>query len=319
MNTIETSVGAYVKPTKKLYKRSTKRMTFYILAMALPILQLAIFYVYINFNSFLLAFKNYTDYIHTEYAGFDNFKWAFEKLGESGSMFKVSLINYAVNLFLGLGLSIIFSYYLSKKYWASGMFKTVLFMPQILSVAVLAVLYKYIVTDVYSIVTETLTGIDDVPGLLDNSDTALGTIIFFNVWTTFGAQVLMFTGAMSGINDSIVEAAHLDGATVMQEFFYITIPMIWPTFVTYFVTGLAGIFNNQMNLYTFYPGGTPFHGMDTMGYYLFFTMQDSDVFAPKNGITYSQISALGLILTFMVLPLTLGARKLLETFGPRTD
>lgn len=300
---------------KRYFKRSTKRLVFYSLMVALPILQLAVFYVYVNINSFLLAFQNYTSPLISEFAGIENFKWAFQKLGESGFMFKNSLINFAANLFLSLGLSIIFSYYLAKKYPASGFFKTILFMPQILSSVVLTVLFRYIVTDVYIAVVEQLTG-EQVLGLLNNKETTFGTIVFFTIWSSFGAQVLMFTGAMSGIDESLIEAAHLDGASVMQEFFYITMPMIWHTFVTYFVTTLAGIFTHQMNLYTFFGNGA--HDYATMGYYLFAAAKESDVFMP-GGVTYSQLAALGLVLTFIVLPLTLGTKKLLTKFGPSMD
>lgn len=310
MTNTETMINAPQNNTRRYYKRSQKRLLFYVLMVALPVLQVAIFYLYVNINSFLLAFKNYTSYFEAEFAGLDNFKWAFERLGSSGSMFRNSFIKYLADLFLSLGLSIIFSYYLAKKYPAAGFFKTILFMPQILSAVVLTVLFRYIVNDVYMVIA------GEELGLLDNPETALGTIVFFSIWVSFGSQVLMFTGAMSGIDDSVIEAAHLDGASVMQEFFYITMPMIWHTFVTYFVTTLAGIFTNQMNLYTFF--GENAGELSTMGYYLYTSAKGSDVYMPGD-VSYSQLSALGLVLTFIVLPLTLGSKKLLTKLGPSMD
>lgn len=318
MNSTEMMIKAPQNNNKKLFKRSTKRLVFYSLMVTLPVLQVAIFYVYVNINSFLLAFKNYTSYFDAEFARFDNFQWAFEQLGRSGYMFKHSLINFASSLFLSLGLSIIFSYYLAKKFPMSGFFKTILFMPQILSSVVLVVLFRYIVCDVYMVIGEQLTG-EVVQPLLDDTDTSgrtFGTLVFFHVWAGFGAQVLMFTGAMSGIDESVIEAAHLDGTSVMQEFFYITMPLIWHTFVTYFVTTMAGIFTNQMNIYTFF--GDAGYNFATMGYYLFSTAKKADLFTPEV-TNYSQLSALGLVLTFIVLPLTLGAKKLLTKFGPSVD
>lgn len=305
---------------KRTYSRTTKRLVFYVLIMALPVLQFCIFYIYVNFNSFALAFQTYTSTDAgrvSSFAGFDNFKVAFEQLKTSGFMFKNSLLLYACNLLIGTSLALFFSFYLAKKYPASGLFKVILFMPQIISSVVLGILFKFIANDAYSAIVGQLTGLTEVKGLLDNDATAFGTLLFYNVWVSFGTNVLMYTGAMSGINESVVESAQLDGANVMQEFFHITIPMIFPTLTTFIVVGLAGIFTNQMNLYTFFKNNAG--QMSTMGYFLYVQAQGSDVIATRGYLDYPQLSALGLILTLIVLPLTLGTRKLLEKYGPSTD
>ena len=303
---------------KKLQSRSTKRLLFYILIMFLPILQFCIFYIYINANSFILAFTEYADLTaEPTFAGFDNFKVAFERLQESGFMFKNSIIFYLVNLFLGLGLAIIFSFYLAKQYVASGFFKTILFLPQVLSGLVLGILFNYVVEDVYV----TLAKQFSVPvegGLLSNPDTSTQywTVVFYSIFVSFGSNVLLITGAMSGIDESIIESSHLDGVNVIQEFIHITFPMIFPTFVTFFVVQLAGIFTNQMNLFTFYRNDAG--DLSTMGYFLYVEAIHSDVYVTKR-MTYSQLSALGLLLTAIVLPLTLISRKLLNKFGPSEE
>ena len=80
--------------------------------------------------------------------------------------------------------------------------------------------------------------------------------------------MLMYSGAMSGVSDSVIEAAKLDGITPIREFFYIIVPLIYPTLVTFLVVEVAGIFTNQMNLYNFY-GLKAEYSLYTFGYFLY--------------------------------------------------
>ena len=64
-------------------KRFDKKLLFYIGLLALPLLQFCIFYVYVNFNSFVLAVKRYDVVNFTyEYVGFGNFEEVFNKVSK---------------------------------------------------------------------------------------------------------------------------------------------------------------------------------------------------------------------------------------------
>ena len=116
-------------------------------------------------------------------------------------------------------------------------------MPQIISGLIFATIFRYIATDGYIFLMEKFTG-KEVLGLLDNADTRFTTLVFFNIWVSFGVNVLLYSGAMSGINESVVESARLDGVNVVQEFIHITLPLIYPTIVTFIVINLSGVFTN---------------------------------------------------------------------------
>ena len=319
---VETAVQQHhVK--KRMNNRTKKRLGFYALIVTLPLLQLCLFYIYVNFNSILLAFQEYSNntqglgYV-INFAGFKNFAVAIEKIGNSGYMIKNSLIAFFWRTGVGLSLALIFSFYLTKKYYASGFYKVILYMPQIVSHVVFALLFRYIVTDVYPQVARMITGQENVLGLLDNLDTKYATVVFYNVWIGFGVNVILFTGAMSGINDSIVESAQMDGVNVIQEFFQITIPMIFPTLITFIVVGIAAIFTDQMQLYTMF--GVHADELSTIGYFLYVETTTSDVISPSiNTMNYSQLSALGLTLTLIVFPITMTIRKVLEKYGPSVN
>ncbi len=312
-----------------LLSRSQKRLIFYILMMAIPVIQFSIFYVYVNINSFRLAFVNFdlnetaTAY-ETVFVGFENFKKAWDFFTSNLYMVKNSLILYVGQLVIVMGLALFFSYYIAKKYMLAGFFRAVLYLPQIISSVVLVVLYKYMVTDVYVKLVEIFTGktqADGVLGLLDtpNASTKLAVIIIYNLFVGFGSNVLIFTGTMSGIDNSIIESAQLDGVGVMGEFWHIYIPLIFPTFTTFVVTGLAQMLLANMQLFTFFGSSAP-EEIQVFGYYMYVNTVNGSMYQKSaKGLSYTELSALGLIMTAIVVPLTLIVRKLMETFGPSTD
>lgn len=255
-------------------------------------------------------------YIST-FAGFDNFSVAWNTLTSQTQFLTNSLILYGCTTLLGLTLALVFSYYLSKGYLGSGFFRCILFLPQVVSSISLVLLYRYIVDKGYISFMEML-GREDVQGLLINVDTQFVTLLFYSLFFGFGVNVLLFTGAMSGINESVIESARLEGVSDIQEFIYITIPMIWPTFITFFVVGVAQVFTNQMNLVSFY-GVAAEPRVTTIGYFLYSETLQAELTGGIKRLSLPQLSAMGLILTFIIAPLTLIIKKMLEKFGPSTE
>ncbi|MBE5751157.1 MAG: sugar ABC transporter permease [Clostridiales bacterium] len=303
---------------KKINQRLLSRQLFYLAIILLPVIQFAIFYIYVNLNSFTMAFQKYEANVDTTgytvtFAKMENFKEAWEILQKNSFMIRNSLVMYAFGLLFGTTLSIVFSYYIYKKYFLSGLFRVMLFLPQIISGLIFAILFKYIVTDVYEYFYLKITGMEGT-GLLDNLDTRFGTVVFFNLWISFGISVLMYSNSMSTIDPSIVESAQLDGANTIKEFIYITLPSIYPTLVSFFIIGFTGIFTNQNGLFDMF--GTNANTLATLGYYLFMVVESADVDTIPS---FSVISALCLILTFVMAPITLALRKVLNRVGPSED
>lgn len=307
-------------PRNKGMTKKTKRLLFYIAVVALPIAQFCIFYLYVNFNSIIVAFQRYdlpagggTGYVKS-FAAFENFKAAFGTLFSSQKMVLNSVKMIACELFIGLPLALVFSFYIYKKFFMSKAFKVMLFMPQIISSIIFVTLFKYMAGDVYKAIFHAERGLLDVDA---PQSVRMATILFYNIWISFGVNVMMFTGTMSGIDDSIVEAASLDGANLFQEFRYVTLPMIWSTFTTFVVISLTGIFTHQLNLFAFFSISAG--DMSSFGYFLFIKSLDPNNlrYNPMtNNVTYSQLSALGLILTVITLPIVLVTRKVMEKLGP---
>lgn len=299
MNTLE---------QKRKLSRTAKQRIFFWCIIALPLLQFCVFYIGVNLNSILLAFRNYDYETGYSFAGFSNFKrvwydWINNEI--FGVMFANSFLTYAVTLLVGLTLALLFSYFIYKKMPLSNMFRVMLFMPNILSTLVMVLLFKYFSENA---IPELLG--NSIGGLLSTTKTAMSALLFFLIWTGFGTQVLMFVGAMNNISESVVESAKLDGISPFKEFIFISVPLIWPTVVTFIIVGISVLFTNQLNLYSFYGRGAPFR-VQTVGYYLYKSAQSGTL--PE----YPYLAAMGLMLTFITLPIVLLVKWLLERFGPK--
>ena len=100
---------------------------------------------------------------------------------------------------------------------------------------------------------------------------------------------------------------------MVQELWYIILPLIYPTLSTFLVTGFAGILSNAGPLTTFYLYDAPYETYNMGYYYLIQTTRVSD----QSG--YPILAAGGLIMTLLVAPLTHLFNHLLEKFGPEVD
>ena len=309
---------------KKVMTRQQKRLLFYVLMFAFPLLQFCLFYLYVNFNSFVIAFEKTTPKLNSlgydVFFTWDNFKTAFTFFfsASSGKMIWNSIQLLICQLVIVTPLGLLFSYYIAKgKRW-SPFFRIMLYLPQVLSVVVLGVLFQYIVNEVYPYVAEKYFGKEEVVGLLlptSSYNAKFYSALVFTIWFSFGANVIIYTGAMSGVDQSVVESAQLDGVTAMQEFFHIYVPMIFSTVTTFVVTGIAGIFNNQMNLHIFFANSGD---VNVFGYY-FYKLTALNVENGSPSMNLNELAALGLIATAILVPATLLVRKLMNKFGPSVD
>lgn len=307
-------------------KNKRRDLLFVLLLLLWPTLQFCVFYIGVNFNSFLMVFQTHSrvnGVLHTTTsleAFKNNFEWLKVGLFKSKdftTMIKMSLLTWGIGVVTATPLGLLFSYYISKKFAGSQFFRTILYMPSIVSGLVLVIIYKSMLNNpIKEIITPKMEDLNLFNAYLLSSKNPLSVrltfLLLFNIWSSFGSSVLMYSNAMSGIDPEIYESASIDGARGIKEFVHISFPMIWPTFSVFFVNNLATIATNQHNLYAVYgfqPG--PNNDMLNFGYYMFREVSSG----PSH---YAHMALLGLVLSAVVIPVTLIVRKLLEKFGPST-
>ncbi|HVK26192.1 MAG TPA: sugar ABC transporter permease [Actinokineospora sp.] len=113
----------------------------------------------------------------------------------------------------------------------STFYKVVLFLPQVLAVAVVGVLFQAVYRPDGSGVLNGLlsvVGVDPV-GWLTEPDLALWAIVAVMVWQAVGFYVVLFSAGMAAIPKELHESAELDGCGRVRMFFLITLPLLWDT------------------------------------------------------------------------------------------
>lgn len=307
-------------------------------------LHTAIFYFYVNINTVILAFQKITEnpngvgYLYEFDSTFRSFKVAWNEL-IVGQLYMIGngAKFFAIDWPISFTLALSFSFYIYKKYPGAGLFKTMLFMPSIISGLVFCIIYTYLCEHGYGQIMCMIEGkevtyrnIISYGSLLRKADTAFFCIVFYNIWISFGSNILLYSGAMSGIDESVVESAHLDGANTLQEFWFISLPLIFPTIISLVVTVITGVMTSNAGTLSLY--GDSFSGVPdetirevkTIGYQM-------HILAQRLGLNGAQLteetvkfntcdlSAYGLIVTAVVVPIVLTIRKLLTKYGPSVD
>lgn len=298
-------------------KSDKKKWFFYACLIFFPLLQFAIMYVGVNFNSFLMSFQKYdTETNSWVMIGFDNFRAVFYDLFKSpDKTLLMSILNamqyYATSMLFVFPLQLLFAYYIFKKNVGWKLFRIVLFIPSIVSGVVLMILFQNYFDYFIPNILNKIFG-SNIPPLASDPATRFKSIVIFNCFISFGMIVLIYTGAMTGIPESVIEAGQLDGVNSMQEFFYLILPQIFGTVSVFLVTGIAGIFTNQLHLYTVYGTSYPDSSVITIGYYIYMNVQ-------KNGRQMAILpyyACLSLSLTLVVAPLILTLRSLFKKIDP---
>ena len=293
---------------KRVLKKRTKQLLFCLAITIIPMIQFLIMYVGVNFNSVLLAFQKHDTLSgETIFVGFKNFSNVFKNLFTGSTLSRAllnSVICWALGLFVGTLFAIMFSYYLYKKFWGYRLFKVMLFLPSMISMSVFVLIFNYFVDFA-------IPDYFNIMGLLTDPKTIFPTILFFNIWISFGTNVIMYSNAMGGIDESIIEYARIDGVSPIRELFCIVVPIIFPTLQTFIVTGIAGIFIGQANLYLFY-GSHCDPEIMTIGYYLFTRV----VGETASRAEYPYAAAMGILFTLVAAPITFGVKRLLDKADP---
>lgn len=297
------------EPTRIKKRRHSKgNIIFYWALLALPLLQLLIFYFGVNFQTILMAFQRYDAFT-------DTFTWDVKTnitkflsdVTTPGfwTMMKNSFWVYIFTQLAGTALSILFAYYIHRKHLGSNFFRFVLFLPSVIPAILLTVMYKDAVGLGLPAWMSFLFGKDmNNPFVSSAGGVRYMLITLFTIWTSFGGQVLIYSATMDRIDYSIIEAGKIDGTTPWQEFRYLIMPNIAPAVSVFVVTGIACFFSNDNNIYNFLSWNA-MPQEKTVGYLLYTLVADG-----KTGYCYSAF--LGLICSLILIPVVTVVRKLID-------
>lgn len=245
-------IGFIKMKLKKIQlSRKASRNIFIIVMLAYPVLQFALFWGYVNFNTIVLTFQKFSwttgDYV---YAGIQNYKSVIDDFINSEStkrMLTNSLLYMPVTCFISLPLSLIFSYFLSKKVPLNNFFRVVFFLPSILPIVVLTMTYSFFFDPNLGPVNTILKEVfkmnpADIPSWFGSYPTNQYMIFLYCIWAGLGFNILLMSSAISRIPKEIIEYGKIEGISMFKEFWNVIIPLTWPTITTTFLLGCTSVF-----------------------------------------------------------------------------
>ncbi|MHB8626346.1 MAG: carbohydrate ABC transporter permease [Aggregatilineales bacterium] len=137
--------------------------------------------------------------------------------------------------------------------------------------------------------------INRVPLWLTNQLWTKPSLILITMWSS-GTGMLIFLAALKGVPKSLYEAAQVDGASKVQQFFRITLPMISPAMFYNLIIGIIAALQTFESIYIFTPGTNNIESLQSAAYYLFTrTFQQLNI---------GEGSAISWILAFIILTIT---------------
>lgn len=295
---------------KKYTKREKRNFPFVIAMLAFPILQFLVFYVYINLQSFVLAFTNVAGNFTL-----GNFReiireWSNPSLLSLPDSLIRSMITWGINTVIVFPCTVLFTYALYKKVPGEMIFRVIFYLPSIVGSVVLTTLFRYLLDGpISSILYELELISSDLYQMgFFYGDVSFKTILVYGVWIGLCGNIVILTGALARIPEEVLESAKMDGASFFQEFFYIGLPLIWPTVSMLLIYTLAGIFTADNGTYLLTGLGN--EAASTGGYYIFTYVYNVTLTGNTNGVYYP--AAVGLFITLITLPVVLIVRYLLE-------
>ncbi|MDE2661645.1 MAG: sugar ABC transporter permease [Gemmatimonadota bacterium] len=144
-----------------------------------------------------------------------------------------------------------------------------LFLPGITSVAAIAVVWKWLLSDRYGLLNRGLerVGLESVPWLT-SPDTALISLMMIGVWMVLGYQMVVFQAGLAAIPRDWYDAARVDGAGPWQRFRHVTLPGLRHTLFFVLVTSVIGSFQVFGLVYVMTEGG-PLGATDVAVYHIY--------------------------------------------------
>jgi multiple sugar transport system permease protein len=167
------------------------------------------------------------------YVGFENFAWALTSEAFYTALWNTFIWVFgsvSIEMVLGLGLALL----LNKTFAFRGVARAVILAPYLVPTVVAVLTWRYMFHDIVGIINAGLIsiGVIDKPLLWLNSQSlAMTSVILVGVWKFFPFAVIALLGILQAIPQEQYEAARIDGASVFQQFWRITLPYVMPVFL----------------------------------------------------------------------------------------
>ena len=193
-------------------------------------------------------------------------------------IFRKALVNTLIIVVVSVPIVCVFSLWVATviydlKMWATSLFRIIFYLPVVTGSVAVTVVWKWMFNNYYGI----FNYLGKASGLISQNINwlgderfALGCIILILLTTSVGQPIVLYVSALGNVDQSLIEAAQVDGSTRSQVFWKIKWPQIMPT--TLYILIITTINSFQcLALIQLLTRGGPNHATDTIMYYIYYT------------------------------------------------
>lgn len=288
------------------YRRKLTKLDVLFISVMLvgPLAYFALFWVYVNIKSILMAFQ-----IPTGEWSLLSMQLVFKSLTEGGSDLQIAirntLIYFSISI-LTIPFHVVISYFLYRKVKWYKFFQICFYLPSIISTLVICQMFQdFIQVDgpLGQLLMFFGMAEENIPFFLKNSDYAMKTMVVYTLWIGWGGHMLLLGGALARTPVEILESGRIDGVNTWQELLHMVFPLLWPTISTFIILALTGILTASGPILAMTKGA---FGTTTISYWIYDKLYFSGTSA------YNEVSAMGLVFTCVGVPIILFIKWLIE-------
>lgn len=296
-------------PKKRRSKADKQKIIFLCTIFALPAINFAVFWVYLNISAIDYAFK-IEQLDGTVVYSLNNFKALFEAMTVPNSTFWISLRNsllYWVTSVVSYLFAMIVGYFLFKELPGYKGYRFFFYMPTLIAPTILVALFRQLIA-ANGPLAGMFGGMENVPRFLTSEELAIWVCLFYSFFFGLGANLIVISGAMTQVDKSMLDAGKIDGVNMRQELFRIMLPVIWPTVIAQLIGTIAGIFMASGPILLLTNGA---YETRTIAFWIYEQV--------LTGSNYYYSAAIGMFFALLAIPLTFLSRWLMRKVVPSND
>lgn len=290
-------------------RRRRNEIVFIIGMLIIPVLHFLVFWLYVNIDSILIAFKGVEVHSGQAYYTTENFEHVFLLLQTADSQLwqsiRNTLITWVFTTLFMFPLSIFWAYFIYKRILLGNFFRVMFYIPSIINAVALAAIYHYMLASrgPVGLLYKALYPDEYVPAFFNEVGYAMRVVLLYVFWTGFGGNLILLNGAMGRIPKEMVESAMIDGIGMWRELFNFVLPLSWPTLSTLITFSFTGLFTSSGPVLLLTAGKGETY---TISFWIF-----EIVYGQKSGLP-NIAAAMGLLFTAIGLPIVLIARHFIN-------
>lgn len=201
------------------------------------------------------------------YVGLDN--WAdFLNNKEAIASIRTTLLFVIISIPLTIAFGLLLALLVNKLPFGKPVFRSIFFIPAVTSMVAMSVIWGNMYTKDTGLINYglSLLGISPV-GWLSSPLTAIFSVILFSLWHSAGYNMLIFLAGLQAIDETLYEAAKVDGASPFYVFRKVTLPLLSPTMFFIVITSVIGNLQTFEAVYLLTEGG-PGYATTTLVYFI---------------------------------------------------